>query len=57
VNQLVETHIPDPEHEEKLMWEAMKFFRNIDQDKENKGGHANISDTALDEFMQLLKEK
>jgi hypothetical protein len=50
---------PDPEHEEKLMREAMKFFKNIDQDKVkgNKGGHANISDTVLDEFMQLLKEK
>jgi hypothetical protein len=36
------------------MWEAMKFFKNIEQDK-NKGGHVNILDTVLDEFMQLLK--
>jgi hypothetical protein len=50
---------PDLEHEERIMWEAMKFFKNIDQDKVNgnKGGHANIPDTALDEFLQLLKEK
>jgi hypothetical protein len=49
---------PDPEQEEKLMQEAMKFFKNIDQDKSNgnKGGQKNTSDTALEEFLQLLKE-
>jgi len=35
----------------------MKFIRNIDQYKTNKGGHDNISETTLDEFIQLLKEK
>jgi hypothetical protein len=51
------TTYPDPEYEDKLMREAMKFFRNIDQDKTNKGRHENISETTLDEFLQLLKEK
>jgi hypothetical protein len=39
------------------MREAMKYFGNIDQDKENKGGHTNITNTMLNEFIQLLKEK
>jgi hypothetical protein len=48
---------PDSEYEEILMRETMKFFRNIDQDKTNKGGHENISKTTLEKFLQLLKEK
>jgi hypothetical protein len=48
---------PDPDQQDKLMREAMKFFKNIDQDKINKGEHTNIYDMTLDEFLQLLKEK
>jgi len=38
----------DLDHEEIIMWEAMKFFKNIDQDKSNgnKGGYLSIPDTA-----------
>jgi hypothetical protein len=53
---LIEAY-PDLKHEDKLMKDVMKFFRSIDQDKTNKGRHENISETALDEFLQLLKEK
>jgi hypothetical protein len=39
------------------MREAIKFFRNIVEKKTNKGRHANILETMLDKFLQLLKEK
>jgi hypothetical protein len=51
------TTYPNPKYKEKIMREVMKFFRNNDQEKTNKGRHENISKTGLDKFLQLLKEK
>jgi hypothetical protein len=51
------TTYTDLKYKDKLMREKMKLFRNVDQDKTNKGKHGNISKTALDGFLKLLKEK
>jgi hypothetical protein len=52
----------NPDQEEKLMREALKFFKNIDHDKFiGSGGRqwnmSVIKDVVLDEFLHILKEK
>jgi hypothetical protein len=38
------------------MVEALNFFKNIDQDESNEG-RSSMSNTSIEEFLQLLKEK
>jgi hypothetical protein len=47
----------NPEHEERIMQEAMKSFKNINQDKlnGNKGVHSSIPNIAFEEFLQFPK--
>jgi hypothetical protein len=52
----------NPNQEEKLMREVLKFFNNIDHDKFiGSGGRqwnmSVIKDVVLDEFLHILKKK
>jgi hypothetical protein len=45
---------PNPDKEEQIMREALKFFRNSNQDQPNRGRQ---NEDMVQEFLQLLKEK
>jgi hypothetical protein len=47
-------NFPNPDKEEKIMREALKFFRNATKDQQNP--RSRDEDT-IQEFLQLLKEK